>query len=576
MSDPYTFPPAPSSDAIEWPGTLIGAGNVITRTKTRTAVHDKSIDRIEGRRDALVDAAVGHITRRAGKEPLFRNDVVIHGVRVRATTNSLHLRDFWGDNWYSPEEWKAATGLVPPREPQVTVYALGGVAEQPEAAYYSRRTNTIVFFNTAYYGQLKSWVLGAVGRVLAEEYGIHSVHGACVEKDAHGILYIAPTGTGKSTSSYGLVGFPHTRFHSDDWVYIRYTFRARDGRRLHPVAVALPDGSQVQGYQVFGWLESQARTQPAATVTGLDLENHEITVPVNGLDLKAPVEAYAFTSEKIFYLRTNLVENFPLSAMQMLRSKMENVPDVAIEYVTRRAAMLDDLIEAIRTEGGAVTEYFAGRSQEEIRQMLARLIAFDNARAMLDIGKVLPADRIFTNPMEPTRLSTVVLLRRDPSDPVVAQRLTVAQFVAALLIGETPDKKREVAYNAYRAVDDDVEKAFIAAVEDEARRRSAAAPAGAGHGQLSADALYGAFERRSDAPETLREEFELFRQMFRVCNCFALNTILMADPHVKDRKEAVALTMEVIARLADERPSALHLTLDSYRNFLGAPAPRSA
>jgi len=95
VSDPYTFPPAPSSDAIEWPGTLIGAGNVITRTKTRTAVHDKSIDRIEGRRDALVDAAVGHITRRAGKEPLFRNDVVIHGVRVRATTNSLHLRDFW-------------------------------------------------------------------------------------------------------------------------------------------------------------------------------------------------------------------------------------------------------------------------------------------------------------------------------------------------------------------------------------------------------------------------------------------------------------------------------------------------
>src|SRR2546430_15662804 len=91
--------------------------------------------------------------------------------------------------------------------------------------------------------------------------------------------------------------------------------------------------------------------------------------------------------------------------------------------------MLDDLIEAIRTEGGAVTEYFAGRSQEEIRQMLARLIAFDNARAMLDIGKVLPADRIFTNPMEPTRLSTVVLLRRDPSDAVVAQRLTVAQFV---------------------------------------------------------------------------------------------------------------------------------------------------
>lgn len=567
MPDQYTFPTAPSPDAIEWPGTPIGASSIITRTKTRTAVYDKSIDRIEGRRDALVDAAVGHITRRAGKEALFRNDVVIHGVRVRATTNSEHLHDFWIDNWYSPEEWNAATGLVPPREPQVTVFALGGVPEQPEAAYYSRRTNTIVFFNTAYYGQLKSWVLGAVGRVLAEEYGIHSVHGACVEKDSRGILYIAPTGTGKSTSSYGLMGFPHTRFHSDDWVYIRYTFRTKDGRRVHPMAIAFPDGRQVRGYQVFGWLESRARTSPTATVTGLDLENHEITVPVSGLDVNAPVEACAFTSEKIYYLRTNLVENFPLSAMQMLRSKMENVPDVSPDYLARRAVMLEDLIAALRSEGGSVTEYFAGRSQEELRRMLARLIAFDNARAMLDIGRVLPADRVFANPMEPTRLSTVVLLRRDPSDKVVAQRLTVAQLIAALLIGETPDKKREVAYNAYRAVDDDVEKAYIAAVEDEARRRAGVAPA---------DALYSVFERRSDTPETLREEFELFRQMFRVCNCFTLNTILMADPHVKDRKEAVGLTMEVIARLADERPSALHLTLDSYRGFLGAPAPQSA
>ena len=575
MSDPHSFPSAPTPDAMEWPGTPIGAGNVITRTKTRTAVHDKSTDRIEGRRDALVDAAVGHITRRAGREPLFRDDVVIHGVRVRATTNSEHLHDFWVDNWYSPEEWKAVTGLTPSREPQVTVFALGGVAEQPEAAYYSRKTNTIVFFNTAYYGQLKSWVLGAVGRVLAEEYGIHSVHGACVEKDGHGILYIAPTGTGKSTSSYGLVGFPNTRFHSDDWVYIRYAFRTKDGRRLQPMAVALPDGMQVRGYRAFRWLESRAQTQPGTTVTGLDLENREITVPVSALDLDAPIEASAFTSEKIFYLRTNLVENFPLSAMQMLHSKMENVPDVSAEYVTRRAPMLDELIEAIRTEGGTVTEYFAGRSQQELRQLLARLIAFDNARAMLDISKVLPSDRIFTNPMEPTRLSTVVLLRRDPGDKVVTQRLTLPQFMAALQVGETPDKKREVAYNAYRAVDDDVEKAFIASIEDEARRAGATLT-GAGRGQAPADELYRVFERRSDAPETLREEFELFRVMFRVCDCFGVNTILMADPHVKDRKEAVSLTMEIIARLADERPPALRLTLESYRSFLGAPAPRSA
>lgn len=567
MPDPYSFPPAPSSDVIEWPGVPIGVGNVVTRMKTRTAVHDKAVDRVEGRRDALVSAAVAHITKRAGREPLYRHDVVIHGVRVRATTNSDHLMDFWTDNWYSPEEWKSITGLTPPRDPQVTVYALGGVTDQQEAAYYSRKTNTIVFFNTAYYGQLKSWVLGAVGRVLAGEYGIHSVHGACVEKDGRGILYIAPTGTGKSTSSYGLMEFPQTRFHSDDWVYVRYTHPTADGRRLHPMQVGLPDGTTIAGYRVFRWLKRNGAAYPHAMVTGLDLENSELTIPVSALDLSAPIEAYAFTSEKIFYLRTNLVENFPLSAMQMLGSKMENAPEVAAEYLTQHSAMLEALVEAIRAEGGEVTRSFAVHSREEVKRLLARLIAFDNARAMLDISQVLPAQRVFTNPMEPTRLANVILLKRSREDAMVAERLSLPGFTAALLIGETPEKKREIAYNAYRAVDDDEERAFITSLEAQVARNPRGAPSG--------DALFAAFEQRADLPETLREEFELFRVMHQACQCYWLNTILTADPAVKDRKEAVQLTMELIARLVDQQPETLRLTLDTYRAFIAStPAVR--
>ena len=558
MSD-FSFPSPPAPDATEWPGTPIGAGNVITRTKTRTAVHDKAIDRREGRRDELVKAAVDHLTRRAGKEPLYRHDVVIHGVRVRATTNSPHLYDFWVDNWYGVDEWKAITGLSAPREPQVTVYALGGVPDQQEAAYYSRRTSTIIFFNTAYYGQLKSWVLGAVGRVLAEEQGIHSIHGACVEKDGRGVLYIAPTGTGKSTSSYGLMSYPRTRFHSDDWVYVRYTYATHDGRRIHPLAVRRRDGAEIRGYRVFRWLEQQAAGHPDAELRALDLENREVTLPVTALDFAAPLQAYAYTSEKIFYLRTNLVENFPLSAMQMLRSKMENVPDVTPAFLQRHARMLDDLVEAIRAEGGEVTAFFADRSAEEVRTLLARMIAFDNARAMLDISKVLPPERVFTNPMEPTRLGTVVLLRRDGKDASVLERLPLEAFMAALLVGETPDRKREIAYNAYRAVDDEEEKAYIVGLEREARGGN----------------LYRAFERRGDAPETLREEFELFRVLHRACPSYVLNTTLTSDPAVRDRKEAVALTMQLLAKLVDRRPEALRLTLADYRAFLAEPPQRA-
>lgn len=555
MAEPYSFPPPPSPDAIEWTGSPIGAGNCITRTKTRTAVHDKTVDGVEGRRDALVAAAAAHITRRAGQEPLHRHDVIIHGVRVRATTNSPHLYEFWVGNWYGVDEWKALTGQPVPRDPQVTVYALGGVADQQEAAYYSRRTNTIVFFNTAYYGQLKSWVLGAVGRVLAEDYGIHSIHGACVEKDSHGVLYIAPTGTGKSTSSYGLMSYPGTRFHSDDWVYVRYTYAAGDAGRVHPLAVRLRDGTEIRGYRVFRWIEQQAGSHADAALVGLDLENREVTLPVTALDFSAPLAAYAYTSEKIFYLRTNLVENFPLSAMQMLRSAMENVPDVSAEFLRRHAAMLDGLVGSIRAEGGAVAAFFAGQSAEEVRGLLARMIAFDNARAMLDIGTVLPAERVFGNPMEPTRLSTVVLLRRNRDDRTVAERLSLSAFMSALLVGETPDKKREIAYNAYRAVDDEEEKAYIAGLEREARGRE----------------LYPIFERRRDVPDTLREEFELFRVMHRACGTYALNTTLTADPAVKDLKEAVALTMRLIARLVERRPDELRLSLSDYRAFLEPP-----
>jgi len=95
----FTFPPAPDEQVPEWPGNPIGASNTTTRTKTRTAVNDKNIDRLEGRRDELVSAAVEHIVRHASKEPLALYDVIIHGVRVRAITNSPHLHTFWVLNW---------------------------------------------------------------------------------------------------------------------------------------------------------------------------------------------------------------------------------------------------------------------------------------------------------------------------------------------------------------------------------------------------------------------------------------------------------------------------------------------
>lgn len=555
-ADPlFTFPSSTGPGASEWAGTAIGFSNTITRTKGRTAVHNKTVDATPGLLEKLLKSAHDHLNQIVGNEGIFEHDVIIHGIRVRACTNSRHLFDFWKDNWYGLDEWKRLTGQAPPSEPRVKVYALLGVTHEQEAAYYSRASNTIVFFNTSYYGQLKSWVLGAVGRILAAEYGIHSIHGACVDANGKGVLYIAPTGTGKSTSSYGLMTYPNTRFHSDDWVYVRYTFATRDGRRVFVLSAEGSDSSSARGYQVYRWIERHTGDS-RATLKVMTLDNGELDLHLGDLDLAKPVEAYAYISEKVFYLRTNLVENYPQSAYEILASKGENIPDVSAEFIRRNKSILQNIYgDLSRVAASDRSHVLQGKSDHELESICARLIAFDNARSMLDISKVLPSDRVFTNPMEPARLAAVMLLKRDADDPMVHARLTLDAFMQNLLIGETPDKKREIAYNAYRAVDDQAERQFLKGLESQANPHSGSS-------------LYKLFAAADTMPTSLQEEFELFRMMYKATRCYDLNTTLQRDPNVQGKRAAVGRTMAIIARTLAKEPGDIQLSIENYGEYI--------
>jgi len=543
----YHWPPPPAPDSIEWSGTPIGVSNVVTRTKSRTPVHDKALDREPARRDALIGRAEAYAAAQADR--VCVHDVVIHGVRVRAITNLPHLYDFWTDNWFAADEWRQVTGKSPPEEPAVLVYALGHVPEDV-AAYYSREKSTIVFFNTSYYGQLKSWVLGAVGRILADEFGIHSIHGAAVNTGGGGILFIAPTGTGKSTASYGLMRLPGSAFHSDDWVYVRYAIPLRDGTRVSPVSLRTPEGSLVRGYRVLPWLA--AHGAPAGiTLDALTVDNGRRTVAGDEVDVEAPIAPYAYISERRFYLRSNIVESFPAALHALMQSKLENCPNVTAEFIDRRRTALDR----------AVCE-LDGRlhiSHEEMAQELARLMAFDNARAMLDISRVFGEERVYANPLTPLHLTSVFLLRRDADDDRVLRRLSEAQFVADLLVGRTPTGIMETAYNAYRAVDDKEERVFIDGLLKEA-----------GHG-ISQGAEGRVLERlfsSEQTPDSLREEFTLFRQLYRSAACLEMNTILRQDPSVSTTREAVEITLDLLTRVTEHLPESIDLHLSDYRSYL--------
>ena len=539
----YTFPPAPDATSPEWPGTPIGAKNTITRTKGRTLVSDKIVDAKPGLFKRLLANAFEHIA--TAKEPTYSHDVVIHGLRVRAITNSEHLYGYWKDNWYGVDEWERITGQKPAESPDVLVVALGRVPSEAEAAYYSRQNDTVIFFNTSYYGQLKSWVLGAVGRKLAVEYGIHSIHGAVVTKDGKGILYIAPTGTGKSTSTYGVMEFPGTRFHSDDWVYVRYAYRTKDGKVFSPARI-LDGGEEVaKGYQTYGWLEEHRNSD--ATVIGRGLDDREVTASARELDVERP-EAYAYTSEKVFYLRSNLVENFPQAAFDMVRSRLENAPDVTPEFMTENKATIDAVAAKLV---GMNKPPFDKMDEKTLRDIVGRFFAFENTRAMLDITTVFPKDRVFTNPMEPARIHAVMLIKRNFDEDVVVERLTIDKFMARLLVGRTPAGTKEIVYNSYRAVDDKTERAWIDTIEVK-----------------GVDKMWSEYQKAKDKPETLNEEMEMFRMLFTSAATYDLNTVLQKDKAVTSKMEAVHNTMRVIVKALDNTKDTFRYDIEEYRKLL--------
>ena len=178
---------------------------------------------------------------------VFETVALIGGMPVRLRTNAPHLVNFWNQNWFlgDPAEVERAA-----REFDVPVVSMRAAvkANDPATAraFYCRETNETVFWNTDDYGQMKSWALGAAGVELAR-FGIHSIHGACVDVDGMGMVIIAPTGTGKSTYTNVLSRIETIepgrkgRINSDDWVYVQGRVASPSERHIYVRTNAVDD-----------------------------------------------------------------------------------------------------------------------------------------------------------------------------------------------------------------------------------------------------------------------------------------------------------------------------------------------
>ena len=165
-----------------------------------------------------------HLINPEDKERLFQNyesrlhytcKADVYGCCIKLLTDSESIKNEWEDNFYSANENTRSHGrLVVLNEPN-----------QPLSIQYDPYTKTAFLINVEYYGWIKSIALAVAGDLLEDDHKINSVHGASIDVDGVGVSIIAPSGTGKTTHSWGLLLSKNARLISDDWFFVRLSNR---------------------------------------------------------------------------------------------------------------------------------------------------------------------------------------------------------------------------------------------------------------------------------------------------------------------------------------------------------------
>lgn len=136
----------------------------------------------------------------------------INGVCVALYTENRDYIEMWTDNFYHmSDSVRSHARLFCLSDPSTDLHAEYDVA-----------TRTMFLFNFDYYGWIKSIALGMAGNILEDSHSTYSVHGAALEIDGVGVTIIAPSKTGKTTQSWGLLRGSQAHLITDDWYFVQF------------------------------------------------------------------------------------------------------------------------------------------------------------------------------------------------------------------------------------------------------------------------------------------------------------------------------------------------------------------
>lgn len=143
---------------------------------------------------------------------LYSSKADINGVCVELFTDNREFIEMWDDNFYHMSDSVRA---------HARIYCMTEEGTELHAEYYEYGS-VMFLFNFDYYGWVKSIALGLAGNILEDTFGIYSVHGAAIDIDGSGVTLIAPSKTGKTTQSWGLLRLDHSHLISDDWYFVSF------------------------------------------------------------------------------------------------------------------------------------------------------------------------------------------------------------------------------------------------------------------------------------------------------------------------------------------------------------------
>ncbi len=141
----------------------------------------------------------------------YRLKADINGICIELFAENKDYIDMWSDNFYHMSDRVRS---------HARIYCLND--DSGLHAEYDVSTFTMFLFNFDYYGWIKSVGLGIAGNILEQAHHIYSVHGAAIDIDGKGVTLIAPSKTGKTTQSWGLLRMDNSHLISDDWYFVQF------------------------------------------------------------------------------------------------------------------------------------------------------------------------------------------------------------------------------------------------------------------------------------------------------------------------------------------------------------------